>query len=340
MITMLYKVPEDFLQAVTQGEAEVIGAVIKETVSGRIMGHMQQTSAGQNFLIRALQGLPGAAGGEFSPLGMLTAYQNYQIGQKIEGLRQGVELLKGLQIGTLALSGINLGVSIAGFAMVLSRLRAMEGQLDNLMISVAAVTEDRREDDLRSLLGELMDKLGRADDLLSLKDLSRMADGLVDGFGRLSGQFEMIFRRDGAVHALETLSAQKLERLWIAAAALRLCQDSTLRLLFLMDELEYARRFANRQAGSLLDLFDTFRPEEYSRLMTPVSEDWQQTLADRAEMRKRCMILSDGLRGGVEGVAGQGALAQSLLDGGISGRRWLEAAEAEQEAPFQFLEVG
>jgi hypothetical protein len=109
---------------------ERVGAIIKERATGKIVGHIQQLGGWD--LLRHLP-IPGG-----NPLGLATeAIQMAQL-QKIQQTLHTVQTLA--TVGAVA-SVASLGVSIAGFAMVLNKLKRMEGKLDQVLSEIARVRD-------------------------------------------------------------------------------------------------------------------------------------------------------------------------------------------------------
>ncbi len=117
---ILMNVPSWLLKAVKLGRAYVDGATVKESSSHKILGHLQASKG----LLSALPGPLGTA----TKLGKLVSSlgANVQLGQ-LKDMVSTLQLISG--VGAAA-SVLNLGVSVAGFALVLSRLKDLDGHLD------------------------------------------------------------------------------------------------------------------------------------------------------------------------------------------------------------------
>lgn len=126
MSVLLYKIPEAFLGAIGSGQASLVGAVIKEVGSGRILAHVQPTGIFGTMMQSSLQGLGSTLTQGFNPLGVVTVIQNQQIKSGIRQVQSAMGLLQNLQVGTLAVSGMGLGVSVVGFALMLKQLKKIE----------------------------------------------------------------------------------------------------------------------------------------------------------------------------------------------------------------------
>lgn len=116
---------------------------MKEQGTGKIVAHVQETGMAQQVL-SGLMGFP------FSPLNTLNlasaAYTNVQLNQ----LKIMVEGLQILQYANLGVAIAGIGVSVAGFAMITSRLKGIEGQITHLAESMRQSFQDLFDRELRS----------------------------------------------------------------------------------------------------------------------------------------------------------------------------------------------
>lgn len=105
-----------------------IGALIKDRATGQIVGHLQETV---RWGLLARMPIPGG-----NPLELVTeAIQVAQLA-KIQQTLNTVQTLA--TVGAVA-SVASLGVSIAGFALVLSKLKRMDGKLDQALSKITKV---------------------------------------------------------------------------------------------------------------------------------------------------------------------------------------------------------
>jgi len=133
-----FVVPNQFSDATVYKR---VGAIILDKVSGRIVGHVQELGGW-----RMVESLPIPSG---NPLGLaMKVVQSAQL-HKIQETVATIQTMA--TVGAVA-SVASLGVSIAGFAMVLSRLDRMEGQLNALLNRSEAV---RQAVDLLDVKGDL-----------------------------------------------------------------------------------------------------------------------------------------------------------------------------------------
>jgi hypothetical protein len=132
MTPLTFTVPAEFSDPRVY---ERIGAVIKELATGRIAGHVQEL--GGWSLVRNLP-IPGG-----NPLALVVKAaeliaDGIQIAQ-LEHLRQVLNVVRSLaSVGAVA-SVASFGVSVGGFAIVMSKLNRMDGKLDRLLGEAARV---------------------------------------------------------------------------------------------------------------------------------------------------------------------------------------------------------
>ncbi|HQC96418.1 MAG TPA: hypothetical protein PK306_11985 [Aquabacterium sp.] len=107
---------------------ERVGAILRDKATGRIVGHVQEVGLG-----RVVEKLIGA-----SPLDLVT--DGIQILQMAK-IQRTLETVQTLSTISAAASVATLGISVAGFALVLARLGRMDQKLDKVM---AASGELRR----------------------------------------------------------------------------------------------------------------------------------------------------------------------------------------------------
>lgn len=163
-----YAPPEWLLSHLANGSARIIGAMIHSTETGVILGHMQQT-AGLLSMFARITG--GAASGGFHPIEVAVSdaaqfgalVQNEQIKGKLDALQQSLALTQSRQYASLAVSGLGLGVSLAGFAIMSKRLTAIEKQLSVVGQERGAITQDQRDDELRDIFAEIEADLQQVD---------------------------------------------------------------------------------------------------------------------------------------------------------------------------------
>lgn len=125
MLPFIFETPDKFANPVLY---ERIGAMIHERASGNIVGHIQELS-GWGLLSK----MPIPSG---NPLELVT--DGVQVGQ-LHGIQQTLNAVQSLATVGAVASVATLGVSVAGFAAVLSKLKRIDGKLDRVLSEVARV---------------------------------------------------------------------------------------------------------------------------------------------------------------------------------------------------------
>ncbi|WP_417808790.1 hypothetical protein [Thioclava sp.] len=332
---LLFDVPSNLDLLVKIGKATRFGTIIKDNATGQILGHVQQTSALQQIL-NTVTGSAISTGG-FSPLGMMSLVQNEQIKSGIADLQNSMALMQNLQYGTLALSGLGLGVAIAGFAATMAKLKAIEKRLDVISEEIAMVTKDRREDDLKSVFAEMGADLQNVETLIDRREPQRVAEQLQLSLSRAARLIEVHFLREADIGSLVSMQMAQLDRLWTLAAAIRVCQEAAMQALFAADELDVAQRLGQSELDRQLSLLEALSPDTLSRLVSRSTNDPEKSKVLRIEALTQARILTDGLKGGVLGLAGQVSIAQTLRLEGTSGIEYIRAVSAPTETPLLYL---
>ena len=339
---LLYEIPKALAENVATGKAELIGAIIKDAATGKILGHVQQSSVAQEVISTAL-GVAMKAG-PFFPLEAVTAIQNVQIARNIAEIQNGVLLLQQMQVGAIALGGFGLGVAVVGFAVMHAKLNAIEKRLDatvrlldEIDRKIGQVNEVRRNDDLRALFANVEADLQNLNILHNRQHPHRVAEQLQLSFTRATRQFERHFETIVDIASRVSAPLDLLDRLWTLTGAIRLCQDATIQALFITNELDAAQKYGEDEFDRQFKLLEKCVPDELSRLISRSEEQPEEA----QELRRKALIqahtLHDGIKGGIRTLAGQISFAQALVCENISGNEFLNKLRKTEE-PFLFLE--
>ncbi|WP_171123506.1 MULTISPECIES: hypothetical protein [unclassified Ruegeria] len=335
MNTLLYEIPEKFVSQVSGGQAKVVGALIKDKLTGQVLAHVQPTSAFEKILGSALQGVSSTISQGFNPLGVLTAVQNEQIKSRLANIQTSLGLMQNLQIGTLAVSGLGLGVSVAGFAMMLHRLKGIEAHLVDLKERIDLATAERRSDDIQGIFSVITADLETVDTLHARRDASRVAEEVQISLSRSASRLQPHFSRVSENH--EDMTNEDLDLLWSLAAAIRLCSDASFKALFHIDELAVAGEIARKQAERFAQLSAPLSADRLARLCAQSAENVEMMSDMRNMALPAAQVLVGGLRQSAIQAESQASLASILIERGASGRQYLEELETETEAPLLYL---
>lgn len=168
MHEVLFKVPEYLATAVETGSVHRFGALLKSAETGRIVAHMQETTLGQSIMWKAASSVVST-----NPLSFLNVAGNVvQIVQN-EQIKRAIATLQSLQVANLVLSGVGIGVSVAGFAVVSAKISRLQAGIDNVGAAVEQLARDmqhRNEDALNRDLAGLKTACRRVDEAWLVSD--------------------------------------------------------------------------------------------------------------------------------------------------------------------------
>jgi hypothetical protein len=323
---LLRQVPAELIAGVQSGELQVLGSIVRSVSSGRIVGHLQETSLLSKVAAQAPLGLSSVIGDA------VTVVQNEQI-------KSAVAVVQSLQMTNLMLSGASIGVSVGGAALILHKLKALESkvealesQLAQIAKDVQALRRDRIAEDfarLSTLIEQLEESWSLTNPEAEWRDIARDAHFLADNFGRRARELQV----DG--------SDPLLPLAFIDAFAMASATRVTARLA--SDDKTAAFEAAQSSAEALVELGSEIQLAPLvlrhtvplqAELGTPA---WTAQL-DGEEKVLRPLVAQ--VRQREEAAAASALTIVCLQERGISGREWLERARAEIESPLLFLPAG
>lgn len=333
----LRAVPPEVVDGVVSGLYKVTGSVVREVSSGRGVAFLQETSVLDSLLGSAFRGVSATLQSGFSPLGLVAVIQNQQIKSRLADVQSSLALFQNIQLGTLAVSGLGLGISAAGFAVMLTRLKGIESHLGSIEAKIDRITSDRRSDELRMTLADLATQLDAVDTLSARTNKVSTAEAAERGLATSAGRLEAHFQHRSEAAQAGHISLEDLDLLWSLAAAIRLCHEAGLRALFSIDELQAARDLAARRAGRFLTMSQPLSPDALARLYAHGARSADALVEARRVALPQAEALVAGLRDTVASVASQAELADILLQRQISGPAYFRSLEAEKEQPILAL---
>jgi hypothetical protein len=331
-----FKVPEAYLTDVAAGALRRIGTTLRDTQTGRIVAHLQETGT---YLAKL---------GAGNPAGLLLGGGNLASSLAANRqLEQVKSMLSGLQMlgaATLAASVVGVGVSAAGFALVLRRLAGLEGQVraagaDALAARVAAERVEAQWSAAQRALVEHL--LGRAEEAWERSDavsVWREVEGPLD-LAQCYWRHLVAGQGDGGLFL-----DPRFEFAQAAAAyeAVLVLAHARVQVLLLLEE----RRAARRCLAEALEWHGvTVLPLEPER----VAAARARALAGSAGLREtdaRLQLLrhTERFKATVREVHLNLGTAPELVADlerrGISGREYVEAIRGERERPLLLLPAG
>ena len=330
---LLYEIPDRLLGDVLSGKAGLVGALIKDAASGKILGHVQPSAASSRVLEEVLTALGhGFAAAAFNPLEIVTTVQNEQIKARLREVNAILGQVQALNIANLILTGIGIGVTVAGFAAVLRKLQGIEKRIIDVENAIHRLEEKRQTDETLTALGRLRAHLNRAGDLEHWKEPIAPNAGL---HADLEVEWNILMKCFNQIVRDKTrLDDADREFSYAIMSAMRLCSDSIIRVLYFFEELNVAQRTAARLAEDYLLLGEELAIDDLSRrslhhggagklLKTGLIEEWQ------------CVV--GAIRDNAENCASQSIIAKMLAERGASGRQYITEANSETQKAFLYL---
>jgi hypothetical protein len=338
MTIFIRAIPEALIAGYNSGAYTLVGSVIREVATGRGVGFLQESGVMQLVLDSLLKsGGNPALGIANLALGSASIVQNQQIKGRLSEVQASMALLQNLQISTLAVTGLGLGVSVAGFAVMLKRLKGIETHLSTIEAKVGQVTKDRRDDDLRMVFADVGTQLEAIDTLSARTNKVSSAEAAERAIATSAGRLEMYFQQKSDAAQTGPITVADLDLLWSLAAAIRLCHEAGHRALYSIDELQAARALSERHAQRFLNLTQTLSPDALARLCAHEAKD----VSDFAEARRAALphaeTLVTGLRETVASISSQSELAAHLIERDFSGPAYLQELAEEKDQPLLFL---
>lgn len=328
---LLYAIPPSLEALVSSGQAQLIGAIIKDVGSGQILGHVQQT---QGFVSALAQAGGSIMQSGFSPLGAIEILQNQHINSALNELQEGMGVLQSLQLANMALTGVGIGVSIAGFAIISARLNAIENHLTGLREDVREIGRMIQTAELRRLFSEIRAALKDLDGVAARSDHLRLASSLQRDLSTHVSVLSDLLNEAMNPGNATSFSNERLDAIWTLASAKWLCEEAELRSLFISEDLEHASHYAERYQRDNLNCLNNLNPDALARLVAANGKDLTASISLRRDAAKRLHQITDGFSNAVENLGQQQSLAHALIEGDVSGRAFIQAASSETESPF------
>jgi hypothetical protein len=330
----LFKIPERLLVAVATGGVRRTGPLLRDAITGRIVAHLQETSSWPNLLGT------GGPGGLLLSAGQLASSvtANIQL-EQVKSMLGTLQLLTG---ASLAASVVGVGVSAAGFALVLSRLRNLEHSLAGVRQDVLAgrLAAERVDVQLGTAHRAEMDSLlYRAEEAWVHSDAAKVwkqLEGPLDQAqrywrGLVGGRYGPPLFLD-ARFSLEEAAAAYEAALVLAAARVQ--------TLLLIEELAaalyYSREFHRWHEAAVGHLVSLDLAAARARRLAEAEGCSEEDA--RARLLRAGRHFLEGVQEARLFAADRPALVQTLIDRGIRGREYVEAVRQREDLPLLFLE--
>jgi hypothetical protein len=145
--TLARAIPDEYLVGVMTGAYKVCGGVIRNP-SGQIVAHL--INVGSSLASAHPVGATVSAAFD-----ALNTVQLYKLGKSIKAVEAATAQLVGLAQGIMALSGLTLGVSAAGFIFLSKKLNQIDQKLNEIAKDMVAILVDGGRGHSRMSIGLL-----------------------------------------------------------------------------------------------------------------------------------------------------------------------------------------
>lgn len=256
MLTAIpFDLPLRFASGVASGDIVRYGAILKDAATGRILGHLQESSVGQSLLSQALSVAPLPVSSATSALNAATGvYTAVQVQQ----LKSMMATLQALQVATLGVSLVGVGVSVAGFLYMRKRFNSLDDRVDKLLDAIKAGFENQEKAGLRLQMSRTKSLVQRAELAASMSDPSKeykeVAAQLADQSAYFEGEITFKVSAKGPINH---------DTFWLLTQLWMLCDSVRIDCQIRANELLNAQRVAERVAVEYQGAFDRIGPASF-----------------------------------------------------------------------------
>lgn len=337
-MAFLFEVPTVWQAAVAAGQVIRYGSILKDVGTGRIVAHVQETG----LLSTLASNAPGMLN-MFNPFsavvsavnagsGLVANWQLNRMDRKIEALKDMFTGFQNFQIANLALAGLGIGVSVAGFALVKYKLDKMTLKLDGIETTIREGFGQQRADRLRDFESDVNGLLDEAEEGWKAADggtanWTHVAKGLSHLVHVYPGEIEK--HLDARNYDFPTL-AYLIERY-------RVCAVTRLECLVLNNELSNALDFSRKVADRSANLLDRLTPLDMAEIVVqtakPASPRDQAILAELP----RAQAFVSTVRELQDLFTTKPVLIETLIDKRADGRDYVARLKDDRKDPLLLL---
>lgn len=347
-------VPEALRGEFSAGTVYRVGALLFRHGQAGIIGHVQETAAAQQAASMLLKGVVphiGSAAGVVAGgppgvvLGAVTkaaqfGMQGVAIAQN-EQIKAAVATLQTLQLATLAVSAVGIGVSVAGFAILSQKIGRISDQvavLDAKLDKMARSIDELRRDQMHEDFDRLRTACEQMDEAWHLGDPEPQWRSAAQELHGLQNRFSRRIRRI----VLESDEIDTAEP-FVEAFALAGANRTACRLA--AGDTEAAYRASKTFADEFSEITEPIGAVSLltARLREEGVSPGDTHYALHAERARSDAEVTAALFRERDAIASSTPITLRRLEQvGIPGRRWLEQARHETREPLMFLagEIG
>ncbi len=321
---ILFSIPDQFLSGIADGSLIRIGALIKNTSTGQVLGHLQETGLAQQLL----SGLSFAPFAPMSPAALSisvangvvntasSVYGNIQLHQ----IQSMLGTMQTLQFANLAVSIAGIGVSVAGFTVIYKKIKGIETSLSELALQMDKGFQELYDRELRGHYSQVSALFEKAELAHSLSDPKgewlNIASQLTDQGSYFQGEIKNlleknIFDEELFISLFETMT---------------LCDTGRIECLLLADEMYSAYKSAELIGSKYRKSFDSLSPNWLVNKKAPNKNKSNSRRDDQLKMTS----LVSGLREITDMYLTKPMLIEHLIERNISGRNYLNTVRNDK----------
>jgi len=318
MDNLIFGVPEDYKLGLLSGELERFGTLIKDSNTGQIVAHLQESGIGSIILHN-------------SPLGLIEIAMN---AASSAYMFKAMEMLKMLQYATIGFSVVGIGVSAIGFMAMSKRLDSIENKLEGISNQIEHGFKDQTIRDFRAHFSKIRGLLKQADQAHELKNPARewrdLASKLAD---------EGAFFHGEIINLLKSTAFDQ-EEFTPLLQSYKLCNSGRIACLMLSNELPAAYKVSLDLAKESSTLFDDITPVYLARKTLDGSLQLEYDSSDKLHNSQiKIQELVRAIRDLTEYESTKPYLIHTLLEKGINGRLYMNTIREEKNRPLLMLSV-
>jgi len=306
-----FDLPLRFLPGLASGDIVRYGAILKDAATGQILGHLQESGIAQSLMSQALS---SAA----SPLSLASSVLNtgtsLYTAIQVRQLKAMMETLQALQVATLGVSLVGVGVSVAGFLYMRQRFNNLDVRIDKLIDAVKAGFENLEKSGFRQQMSRTKSLVQRAELAKSMidppKEYKEVAAQLADQAAFFEGEIVFQIPARGPINH---------DTFWLLAQLWMLCNSVRVDCQIRANELLNAQHVSKRIACEYQGLFERIGPASFD--------------ADLSEGRATVKILRDA----TDSAHSKPFLLDYLRTRRIAGPAYIDSLEREKEQPMLVL---
>jgi hypothetical protein len=304
---VLFKIPEMYLAGVQSGSLIRFGSILKEAGTGKIVAHLQETGLGQQMLSTAV-------GSISSPLSLVPdiaqTVMTYQALGKLNEIKDAINVLQSLQIATLGISVVGVGVSLAGFIYLKTRLDKVDSKIEEVL----SLIRSERGSTLRARFSRLKGLVASCIQAYSMSnpdyEYARIAEELA---------IEAAFYEEELLFLTKSAANIDLQAFGQLSQRLLLCNSLRIDCRVRTNELFNAQVISESVANSYALVFDQLTPSSFT--------------GDKSDRQAICL----GLREISEFAATKAHLFYDLRKMGADGSDYIQKIESSSNNAFLML---